>query len=61
MNLASLLQVAGVVAIALPVAVSSAIAIFTLIPGAQPEKFLTESVLPKVIAFRDLIAGMSRK
>lgn len=55
------IYLAGIAAMVAPLIVSALIGIFMLIPGQQPEKFLSEKVLPILNNVKDYIERHSRK
>jgi UPF0716 family protein affecting phage T7 exclusion len=59
-KLQEILQIVGGVAVALPALVSALIALFMVIPGQQPEKFLT-AVLDKLTKVVEVVGKFSKK
>lgn len=60
-KLMNILSIAGAVAIALPPVLTAIIAVAMAIPGAQPEKFLQETVQPKLQGLVDFVTKFSKK
>lgn len=60
-NLQHTLTIIGGIAVALPALVSALIAIFMVVPGAQPEKFLKEQVQPLLDNVVSFISKFSKK
>jgi hypothetical protein len=56
-----ILNIVGMVAVALPALVSALIMFFMAIPGAQPEKFLNEKVMPLLQKVVAVIEKFSKK
>lgn len=57
----NVMQIVGMVALALPTLISALILFFMAIPGDQPDKFMKEKLLPMIEKIVAVIEKFSKK